>query len=408
MNRSRIAWLIAGSALIGSSGLLACSSSKGSPDAGSGNDAANDATADTPPDSAPKPAPIITHPNPIISQRNTRYPVSAADVNDNNYHNGGWTTKVTDLPVSAAIMIGAGPTRLLVQWDDGGTYNYKDPPGTTVYGFPMGYTIDVSGDTTTGADGTWTSVVTVTDNAVRTRGHVIDFTGKTWVRMTITAAPPTESSNGVQIGEIDVHDISGSPDLPDDTWFFMGDSITAFAYDRAQAHQPSFASLIHTALPAYFPAMINGGIGSELSTDGLARLPEALALNPAYRFFVLGYGTNDANRGNMDTYKSNMQAMIDMVKAAGKIPIVPRMPYATNTLYAMTGQFNTVVDELVASNHLLAAPDFYAFFMANQDDFTCPPCGGGRVTDGLHPDDTGLQAMNQLWATAAMPLYPSP
>jgi acyl-CoA thioesterase I len=401
MNGSRIAWLLVSSVLIGTGGLSACSSSskgKNGNDAGTGDDA----SADT------GPAALIAHPNPIISQGNMRYPLSVAAVNDGNYHNGGWTTKVASLPAAAAIMIGAGPTRLLVQWDDGGTYNYKDTPGTTVYGFPMGYTIDVSGDTTDGADGTWTSVVTVTDNAVRTRGHVIDFTGMTWVRMTVTAAPPTESGNGVQIGEIDVHDISNSPELPDDTWFFMGDSITAFAYDRAQAHQPSFASLIHTALPAFFPAMINGGIGSELSTNGLARLPEALMLNPAYRFFVLGYGTNDANRGTKDAYRSNMQSMIDMVKAAGKIPIIPRIPYASNTQYSMTDQYNVIVDDLVASNNLIPGPDFYAFFMDNQDDFTCPPCGSGRTTDGLHPDDTGLQAMNQLWATAAMPLYPSP
>jgi len=405
MNRSRSAWLMVCSLSIATSGLLACSSNGSKPN--NGNDASNGSDASV--DSGPPP--LISHPNPIISQGKTVFPTSSALVNDGNYHNGGWTTRAANLPASAAINIGAGPTRLLVQWDDGGTYNYKDPAGTVVYGFPMGYTIDVSGDSTTGADGTWTSVVTVTDNAVRTRGHVIDFTGKTWVRMTVTAAPPTESGNGVQIGEIDVHDLSNSPELPDDTWFFMGDSITAFAYDRAAAHQPSFASLIHMALDPYFPAMINGGIGSELSANGLARLPEALMLNPAYRFFVLGYGTNDANRGGtngMDTYRSNMQAMIDMVKAAGKIPIIPRIPYASNPLYSMTDQYNVIVDELVASNNLIPGPDFYAFFMANPDDFTCPPCGPGRTTDGLHPDDTGLQAMNQLWATAAMPLYPAP
>ena len=55
--------------------------------------------------------------------------------------------------------------------------------------------------------------------------------------MVITAAP-AEASNGVQIGEIDVHDISATgAGLPDDTWFFMGDSITAFAYDRDQPAQ---------------------------------------------------------------------------------------------------------------------------------------------------------------------------
>src|SRR3954447_24779758 len=133
MNGSRIAWLMVSSLLIATGGLPACSSSsKGNngTDAGTGNDAA----ADT------GPAALIAHPNPIISQGNMRYPLSAAAVNDGNYHNGGWTTKVAALPASAAIMIGAGPTRLLVQWDDGGTYNYKDTPTTTVYGFPMGYT----------------------------------------------------------------------------------------------------------------------------------------------------------------------------------------------------------------------------------------------------------------------------
>ena len=80
----------------------------------------------------------------------------------------------------------------------------------------------------------------------------------------------------------------------------MGDSITAFAYDRAVRHQPSFAAAINTATAkAYMPAMINGGIGGEKSTDGLARLADTLALNPDYHFFVLGYGTNDAAGGQI-------------------------------------------------------------------------------------------------------------
>ena len=361
-------------------------------------------------DAGTAPPPLIAHPNPIISRGKTVFPAASAAVNNMTYHDGGWTTRVANLPASAAINVGAGPTRLLVQWDDGGTYNYKDPPGTTVYGLPLGYTIDVSGDSTTGGDGTWTSVVTVTDNAVRTRGHAIDFTGKSWVRLTITAAPASISGNGVQIGEIDVHDLSATPTGPgDDTWFFMGDSITAFAYDRALAHQPSFAAGIHAALDSFFPAMINGGIGSELSAQGLARLAEALSLNQDYRFFVLGYGTNDANRGSVAAYRSNMQAMIDMVKAAGKIPIIPRIPFSGSSGYGpQIPDYNAVVDELVAANDLSAGPDFYAHFMDHQDEFTCPPCGPGRATDLLHPDDIGLLAMNQLWTDAALPLYPQP
>ena len=45
--------------------------------------------------------------------------------------------------------------------------------------------------------------------------------------------------------------------------------------------------------------MINGGIGGELAQDGLARLDEALMLNPDYRYFALCYGTNDAAGGQV-------------------------------------------------------------------------------------------------------------
>jgi lysophospholipase L1-like esterase len=355
---------------------------------------------------AERPA-LIAHPNPIISRGKPDVPVQAALVNNDRYHDGGWSTPVAALPASVAINLGAGPTRLLVQWDDGGTYNYKTPPSSTVYGLPLAYTIDVSGDSSDGTDGTWTSVVTVTDNAVRSRGHAIDFTGKSWLRMSITAAPTNISGNGVQIGEIDVHDISATgTGLPDDTWFFMGDSLTALAYDRAAAHQPSFAAGINAALPDYFPAMLNGGIGSETSAMGLARLPEALALNPDYRFFVLGYGTNDVNHGTVASFRTNMQAMIDMVKGAGRLPIIPRIPYAGNAAYANVPAYNSVVDELVASNQLNAGPDLFAYFMGHPEEFTCPPCGSGRLTDNLHPNDVGLAAMNQLWTEAARPLYP--
>jgi len=76
-----------------------------------------------------------------------------------------------------------------------------------------------------------------------------------------------------------------------------------------------------------------------------------------------------------------------------------------NTYLKDTDEVVTRNDKIKSLLNLIPGPDFYAFFMDNQDDFICPPCNN-RTTDGLHPDDTGLQAMNQLWATAAMPLYP--
>src|SRR5262245_31867887 len=181
-----------------------------------------------------QPALVIQHVSPIISRGKPTFssPAGGASVVDGTYHGGAWSAgrPTPAAPAWVAIQVGAGPTRLLVVWDDGGTYNYEDMPGTNVYGLPAAYRVEVSNDSSNGQDGTWANVVTVPSNTVRTRAHAIDFTGQSWVKLTLTGTPAA-APNGVAIGEIDVHDISGQSGIPEDTWLFMGDSITAFAYD---------------------------------------------------------------------------------------------------------------------------------------------------------------------------------
>ncbi len=349
------------------------------------------------------PALKLSHPNPIISRNAQVFslPAGGAAVVNGTYHNGGWNagSPTAAAPAWVAIKLTAGPTRILVSWDDGGTYNYKDPAGTPVYGLAADYHFEVSSDSTNGMDGTWTTAgAPVTGNHVRTRAHALDFTGKSWLKMVITAAP-AEASSGVQIGEIDVHDISATgAGLPDDTWFFMGDSITAFAYDRT--NPPSFATLIDTATAhAYFPAMINGGIGSELTGSGLARLDEALALNPDTHFFAITYGTNDSwgNKTDTSTFRSNLQMMIDKIKAAGRTPVLSHVPYSADNAHETLAQFNAVVDDLTRTNQLQVGPDFTTYFMQHTDQLQ---------DDHVHPAPAGRQAMNQLWADAMRVVYP--
>jgi lysophospholipase L1-like esterase len=369
--------------------LSACGSSGGS------------STSDSGADSGMNPPPL--NPNPIISRHKTTFssPSGGAAVVNGSYHDGGWRagTGLATTPAWVAIQLDPGPTRVLVSWDDGGTYNYQDPAGTTVYGLPDSYQIATSADSTNGMDGTWNTQVMVTGNVVRTRAHAVDFTGQSWVRMTISAEAPTDS-DGVHIGEIDVHDISATgTGIPDDSWFFMGDSITAFAYDRAILDQPSFAALINMDSPTFFPAMINGGIGGEKSSDGLARLQQALTLNPDYKYFALSYGTNDAAGGQVSTtaFGNNMQMMIDTLKAAGRIPVIPRIPYSGDGNHGSVPNYNAVIDQLTQTNGLMTGPDLYAYFMAHTDEF---------MADNLHPNNAGFRAMNQLWADAMRSLYP--
>src|SRR5215468_3454094 len=74
------------------------------------------------------PALKVQHPNLMISKGAQAFsmPVNGNAVVNGAYHNGGWTVPVASLPAWVAIKLTAGPTRILVSWDDGGTYNYRD------------------------------------------------------------------------------------------------------------------------------------------------------------------------------------------------------------------------------------------------------------------------------------------
>ena len=359
------------------------------------------------------------NPNPIISLGKPTAGVTAeqfqntSGVDDGIFGtfattwNAGYPTPA--VPAWVAINLGAGPTRVLLEWNAAGNYNYQE----TDYGGPGNYTILTSSNSTTGADGAWTQVVSVTNNIYRTRSHSFDFTGMKWVKMVITAAP-TNSLNGAQMDEIEVYDISAAYSrgrIAEDTWFFMGDSITAFWADRFTAsgtppaytndstsHMPDFAQLIHSYSTNYFPSMIDGGIGGETTANGLARLPQNLVDNPDYYYWALDYGANDSAGNNASTisFKNNMQAMINLLLINGRMPVIPHISYASDGQHTNVPLFNAVIDQLVATNHILAGPDCYSFFLANTN----------QLTDGLHPTDAGMRSYNLLWAQAMRHLYP--
>src|SRR4029453_1547967 len=99
------------------------------------------------------PALTITHPNPIISRGAQVFAMpstGAAAVVDGIYHSGGWIAgRPTDAaPAWVAIKLTPGPTRVLVSWDDTGTYDYQTPTSKSVYGQPAAYSIEASANST--------------------------------------------------------------------------------------------------------------------------------------------------------------------------------------------------------------------------------------------------------------------
>jgi lysophospholipase L1-like esterase len=366
----------------------------GSADTGpnAGGDASGDRVAAVPYD-GPYLHTLI--PNPLVSRSKPVFPPAAAGINDGRYKTGGpsWNAgrPTAAAPAFAAIQVGAGYRRLLLSWTASGNYNYTD----VQFGAPSDYRLETSNDSTNGSDGTWNMVgVAITGNTVRTRAHSFDFQDQSWVRMVVTG-----SVANVSIDEIDVHDISNGSE---DTWVFLGDSITAFAYDRdTPQDQPSFAENVHARHPAYFPAMINAGIGSELTGNGLARVDNALLLNPDFHFFAIGYGTNDEWGNHTDTsvFTANLQSMIDKIVAAGRVPVIAHVPASPDGNHNTLDLYNTAIDQLATRNKLPFGPDLYGWFLVHADQLQ---------PDRVHPLPTGRVAMNQLWAGAMDAFYPSP
>lgn len=337
------------------------------------------------------PSPLISRNKPVFA--NGVAPERARATVNGVYGDYAWNG---DLPSAAspawfAINIGEGPTSVYAVWTSTGNFNYDQTP----YGGPGDYTWEVSNNSTNGANGDWHVRVSISDNRVRTRGHLIDFGGQSWLRLVVTAGTPeTLADMGVAIDEVDVHDASAGLE---DAWFFMGDSITAMAFDRRRERQPSFAGLIAHKGGAYFPATLNGGIGGDTTWDAVDRIDAWLDLNPEVRYWPLAFGSNDASRNNPDTraYRANMTYMIERALAAGKAVVVPAIPYASDGTHQHVPAFNVVLDELREAYGLLPGPDLYTWFLQHPEE----------LSDGLHPTHQGAQSINRLWQEAMRELY---
>lgn len=333
-------------------------------------------------------ASFTIQPNPLISRGKPVYASSgnAANATDGNYGDDGqWTPD--SLPAWVAINIGKGYTRVAFSWLISHA-NFNEQ----IYGGVGDYKIQVSNNSTNGSNGTWTDVAAVTGNEVRCREHSFDFTNQSWVRMYITA-PPSASIQGVSVHEMEVYDFSQGNE---DTWFFMGNSITNAGYVRGSR---DFASDVHAAHTSYFPFMINGGISGETSQGGVDHVADWLQLNPDFKYWCLEYGTNDSWNGGdpHNSFIANMQTVITAIKAAGRVPVLARIPYAVGSAHTDIPAFNAAIDSLVKADSLMSGPDLYAWFMAHPEE----------LSDSVHPNSTGASSMCRLWAEAMDPLYES-
>lgn len=335
--------------------------------------------------------PIISRNVPAFASASV-YPPSWANDADYTTH---W---VSNGPAWLAYDLSAVPSlqrgQVIVAW-------YNDPI-TTAYDHTLigdnaydnvgSYTIQLnaapggSGPPSSG----WMTVATVSGNVYHSRQHLIQMGGFNWIRLNVSGIDSCCEQNALL--NMDVHDASQGAS---DDWIFYGDSIT----QAAMAHQPvplgttgpNFSQMINSARPSYFPAFEDAGTGYLVSGNGASHIDQWLGTFPG-RYVGLAYGTNDANSClSPESFYNNYVTMVQAVIAAGKVPIVPTIPWARTANVQNCGPgLNAKIQQLYSDYpQVIRGPDLWAFFNTHQNLIS---------PDDLHPTDAGYTAYRQLWA----------
>ncbi len=337
-------------------------------------------------------------PNPIISKGTGKVITSSGIMNllnDGKYTYGaGWS--ITTNNSWAAINVGKGFSKVFICWNssmdiwsDSLALPWAGQPGCMKnLNMPFEYQILTSDSSTTGADGQWSEAISIKNNVVAGRGHLIDFTGKSWIKMNVT-----KSSSNAKIDEISVFNALNGLD---DSWLFIGTSITQMS-SRSPVPSKNFTDFITGWHSSFTPAMIQGGIGCVRSEDVVKDISKYLANAGNVHFWAIEMGTNDAWGGTnakAASFKSNLQMIIDSCKVHHIEPVIARI-IATNPNKTKDGKwqihpdFLTAVDDLTSQNRLYPGPDFYNYFLKNPTELG---------DDGIHPSPTGGLSIQRLWA----------
>jgi len=271
----------------------------------------------------------------------------------------------------------------LVVWNAPATGNYLNPTVPAGSRLPIDYSLEINaapGGTAPPGDG-WVSVATVTNNLRNTVEHPVMLAGANWVRMSIATS---SDATGVAL---DV-DVFSTPNSYSDCWMFMGDSITYITMGYVWSTVPQ---QVHQLRSDRWPAAINAAIGGTRTIDGVMAFDQTIAGYPG-RYVVLAYGTND------HPTEFQMETLVQKVIAAGRVPVVPHMPWSALPEIQTSGPLNNAaIDALYAKYpQIVRGPDLWAAFM-NRTDLI--------PANDVHPNTAGKAFLQQQWAQtmAAIP-----
>jgi len=341
-----------------------------------------------------------------IAASSAQYPASAA--NDADY-NTEWRSN--GVPATLALDLSKVPTAqrqsIDLAWYNEDSYGYDHTLiGQPGYNNAGAYTIEVNAAAGGGAAPTtgWVTVASLAGNHLRSYSYNLPFAGYNWIRGNFTASDGSSGNADIALN-LDVYDASNGVT---DGWFFNGDSITANCmdhaniYDEDAAHPgsyitivaPSFGQQVNAFVGNDTPLQENAGVPGFASGDMIAYLGGWLQHVPS-RYVTINLGTNDAAGGIAPAvFYANMQSLVRTVIAAGKVPVIPTIPYSLDpTHLANTPALNDQIRALYrAYPALVPGPDLWTLFLNNPTYIS---------SDQVHPNAQGCAAYRSLWAQFA-------
>ncbi len=193
-----------------------------------------------------------------------------------------------------------------------------------------------------------------------------------------------------------------------DYWLDIGASIQA-----QSVRNEVFKRMVKERFPGYDPVMFNLAVGGWNSMHLRKALPGFLADHPDARYVCIHIGGNNVspNRpypGGADQLKEDLISILDMIRDAGKTPILSRLSYRAykgakpvppeenGSGPYVTAIYDPLIEEycpdFVDTATGLGVVDAYTWFKEHPDQLS---------PDGVHVNAQGAESWNRLWAEKA-------
>jgi lysophospholipase L1-like esterase len=294
------------------------------------------------------------------------------------------------LAIDLSTLPTAQRTTVYAVWFNENGYNYDTSDGSS-YTLPGDFEIQANvaaGGGQPPAAG-WLTLATKTSNTLSSGANLLNLGGYNWLRFHCTASAPNAAAQNTDTSlQWNLYDAHAG----NDGWKFGGDSITANSMGH-QATNDSVDQLVHAQV-TNDPAFEMAGHGGWSTSIMLSNIDAFLADFPG-RYFSLALGTNDAPGNDPAGYGASMRQLIDKIIAAGKVPVVPTIPYTGEPTHSPIPAYNAQISALYASYgaNLIQGPDLYTVIYDGRATMFDSPAD-------LHPNAAGNAAIRRAWAAA--------